>query len=213
MSGCQLTKSSNFVKRLNMNEISEDPKAVTILSAAWNAFAAQGYRNTSMDDIARRAGMSRPALYLHYKNKEDIYRSLARIYCVDAARDVEKALAGDGSVRDVLANAFAAQGGALIKAMLSSPHGLELLDSGTTRAADIIAAGEARLRAIYAAWLEEQSQAGTIRLSGPAPEVAATITAALKGIKAEAPEYSAYAARVSQLATLIGAGLTASDSH
>ena len=51
-----------------------------ILDAAFHAFATYGYRRTAMDDIARGAGMSRTALYLHYRNKEDIFRSLALRY-------------------------------------------------------------------------------------------------------------------------------------
>ena len=36
-------------------------------------FLAYGFARTTMDDIARAADMSRPALYLLFKNKTDIY--------------------------------------------------------------------------------------------------------------------------------------------
>ncbi|XHE56708.1 TetR/AcrR family transcriptional regulator [Phaeobacter sp. BS34] len=42
-----------------MMSSSSDPKQRAILEAAWGGFATYGYRKTSMDDIARRAGMSR----------------------------------------------------------------------------------------------------------------------------------------------------------
>ena len=51
-----------------MNEMGTDHRQTSILLGAWNTFAAYGYKKTSMDDIARAAGMSRPALYLHYRN-------------------------------------------------------------------------------------------------------------------------------------------------
>ncbi len=186
-----------------------DPKQQAILRSAWQAFAAYGYRKTSMDDIARGAGMSRPALYLHYRNKDDIFRRLAQQYYDQAAEAVHLALRGAGGVPEVLAAAFAAQGGALMQAMLNSPHGIELLGTGDATAADIAAAGEARLSGIYADWLAEQAEAGRVRLQAPPQEVAATLTAALKGIKSAVPEYDAYSRRVAQLAALLGAGLAA----
>ena len=184
-----------------------DPKQQAILASAWRAFATYGFRKTSMQDIARGADMSRPALYLHYRNKEDIYRHLVQRHYDDAVEAVEAALAAPGPVPDRLAAAFAAQGGAAVEAMLTSPHGMELLDAGHATAAEIVQQGEARLVAVYAAWLERAARDGRVRLTGPAEELAATIAAALKGIKTAAPDYPAYRAQVAQLAALVGAGL------
>jgi len=183
-------------------------KQAAILASGWQAFATYGFRKTSMEDIARGAGMSRPALYLHYRNKDDIYRHLVRQYYDDAAAAVEAALSGDGPVPKRLAAAFAAQGGAAVEAMLTSPHGMELLDAGKSAAAEIIQQGEARLASVYAAWLEVAAQAGLLRLPGPATDLAATIAAALKGLKTTAPDYPGYRARVALLAAMIGDGLT-----
>lgn len=190
-----------------MKDSSADPRQKAILIAAWKAFAAYGFRKTSMDDIARGAGMSRPSLYLHYRNKEDIYRTLAQYHYDTAAENVAAALASGGSVPDALGRAFAAQGGETVEAMLASPHGMELLDSGNTVAPDIVAGGEARLRDIYAHWLSEQAQAGRIQLPGRDTEIAATITSALKGIKKAGDGYEAYCSRVAHLAMLVGVGL------
>ncbi|WP_171178377.1 TetR/AcrR family transcriptional regulator [Ruegeria sp. HKCCD8929] len=190
-----------------MKDLDVDPKQKAILMSAWQAFAAYGFRKTSMDDIARGAGMSRPAVYLHYKNKEAIFRSLAQHYYDMAAADVAEALGGEGTIRDLIARAFSAQGGDVMAAMLSSPHGMELLDASNATSSDISDAGEARLRDLYADWLEREAAQGRVRLTGEAQDVAATITAALKGIKAAVPSYDDYTTRVAQLAALIGAGL------
>ena len=56
----------------------------TVLNAAFQAFATYGYRRTSMEDVARVAGLSRTALYQHFRNKEDIFRSLAVNYFDEA---------------------------------------------------------------------------------------------------------------------------------
>ena len=52
-----------------------DKKGV-ILKASFEVFITYGFRKTSMDDIARAAGMSRPALYQFFKNKDDLIRSI-----------------------------------------------------------------------------------------------------------------------------------------
>ncbi|MFC3615573.1 TetR/AcrR family transcriptional regulator [Lutimaribacter marinistellae] len=190
-----------------MKDLKPDPKQKTILKSAWDAFAQYGFRKTSMEDIARGAGMSRPAVYLHYANKEAIFRALAQFYYDDAAESVARALEGPGTVPELLAAAFAAQGGGVVQAMLTSPHGMELLDTGNAMASDIAEAGEARIARAYADWLEREALAGRVRLEGDAPDVAVTITAALKGLKAAVPEYGDYTRRVAQLARLIGEGL------
>jgi len=184
-----------------------DPRQQIILAAAWNAFAAYGYRKTSMDDIARGAAMSRPALYLHYRNKQDIFRSLAQYYYDQACDAVEKALAGSGHISQVLAAAFMAQGGEVFEVMLKSPHGMELLDATNLTAADIVQTGEQRLRSIYATWLARLAAEGRGHLTDTGEAVAGTMVAALKGIKMAGTDYATYQARVAMLAAMLGEGL------
>jgi AcrR family transcriptional regulator len=45
-----------------------------ILDAAIGVFLRYGYRKTSMDDVARAAGISRQGLYLHFKAKDDLFK-------------------------------------------------------------------------------------------------------------------------------------------
>ncbi len=186
---------------------SVDPRQRAILDAAWHVFAAYGVRKTSMDDIAQRAGMSRPALYVHYRNKNDIFRSLVQIYYDTAVAAVTAGLNGDGSIHDRIERAFLAQGGDTAEAMLTSPHGREILEDGSAAAADIIATGETRLTAVYADWLTREAGRKSLRLTGGAGDIAATITAALKGIKSTAPDYPTYRRQVIELARLCGAAL------
>ena len=44
-----------------------------ILKAALEVFSAYGYRGTTVDQIADRAGLSKPNLLYYFKRKEDIY--------------------------------------------------------------------------------------------------------------------------------------------
>lgn len=45
----------------------------SILDAARTLLARQGYRKTSMEDVAREAGLSRRTLYLHFADKQDLF--------------------------------------------------------------------------------------------------------------------------------------------
>lgn len=62
-----------------------------LLDAAEELFIEHGYRQTTVSDIAKQAGMSAANLYRHYENKEDIAAACAH-RCIDkkneAMRDV-----------------------------------------------------------------------------------------------------------------------------
>jgi AcrR family transcriptional regulator len=45
-----------------------------VLDAAVGVFARFGFRKTTMDDVARAAGVSRQGLYLSFANKEELFR-------------------------------------------------------------------------------------------------------------------------------------------
>ena len=45
----------------------------SLLQAAFGVFLRYGYKKTSMDDLARAAGLSRQGLYLHFANKDALF--------------------------------------------------------------------------------------------------------------------------------------------
>ena len=49
-----------------------------ILDAALCVFAEKGYAAAKLAEIARRAGVSKAALYLYFETKEDLFRAVAR---------------------------------------------------------------------------------------------------------------------------------------
>lgn len=188
----------------------QDPRQKAILKAAFEAFSSYGFRRTSMEDIARGAGMSRAALYLHYRNKEDIFRSLTQFYYDDAVAQVQAVLGRDLPIGAALEQAFAAQGGQIFSALLSSPHGDELLDTKYAHSADIAQAGEARLVAVYADWLRREAASGRVSLdvsAGDAAALAGTMMAALHGLKSPRPSPDAYRSAAGLLAGVFARAL------
>ncbi|MDR3670489.1 MAG: helix-turn-helix domain containing protein [Holophaga sp.] len=62
-----------------------------ILEAATSVFLRYGFRRATMGDIAQEAGVSRPALYLRFCNKEHIFQTVLGDF---AARTLEQIRAG-----------------------------------------------------------------------------------------------------------------------
>ncbi len=49
-----------------------------IADAAFEAFAENGYAATRIDDVARRAGISKGLTYLYYKTKEELFKAVVK---------------------------------------------------------------------------------------------------------------------------------------
>ncbi|KRV47095.1 TetR family transcriptional regulator [Wenjunlia vitaminophila] len=64
-----------------------------LLGAAQEVFVAQGYHAAAMDDIAERAGVSKPVLYQHFPGKLDLYLALLDQHCDALIQAVRRALA------------------------------------------------------------------------------------------------------------------------
>jgi len=67
-----------------------------ICAAALDVFTEKGFAAARLDEIARRAGVSKGTLYLYFKDKEDLFRAVVRDTVapnVDALR--EAAMASD----------------------------------------------------------------------------------------------------------------------
>lgn len=63
-----------------------------VLDAARATFVAHGYHATGMDDIAERAGVSKPVLYQHFPGKLDLYLALLDSGIDDLLTAMESAL-------------------------------------------------------------------------------------------------------------------------
>ena len=64
-----------------------------LLESALEVFVAQGYHAAAMDDIADRAGVSKPVLYQHFPGKLDLYLALLDNSCDQVISGVRAALA------------------------------------------------------------------------------------------------------------------------
>jgi AcrR family transcriptional regulator len=63
-----------------------------LLESALEVFVAQGYHAAAMDDIAERAGVSKPVLYQHFPGKLDLYLALLDASCDNIIDNCRQAL-------------------------------------------------------------------------------------------------------------------------
>jgi AcrR family transcriptional regulator len=176
-----------------------------ILAAAFGAFAAYGYRRTTMEDIAQAAGVSRTALYLHFRSKEDIFRTLTERHIEQAIQDMEAALNRPGqSAEAALFAAFIAKDGKFMDVVLSTPHGAELMDIGYAASPDLVKSAGSRSAAVICRWLEARGLPPDL---GPAQSIAETVAAALMGLKSTSRSIEDLRRGQAQLARLVAHAL------
>ena len=187
-----------------------DARRRVILDAAFEIFRNYGYRRTTMEDIARAAGMSRAALYLSYKNKQAIFRSLVQLYFEVATMAVQAALTPEMPPQTALSGVYAAKTGPEMEALFNSPHGAELLDANFAVCSDIVREGEGRIARILGDWLAAEAAAGRITLQpfGNDPQALAHVMiSAFAGQKEPERGFAALVAAGERLAGLFGRSL------
>jgi AcrR family transcriptional regulator len=188
-----------------------DTKEAAILRAAFECFARYGLRRTSMADIAEGAGMSRPALYLHYSGKEDIFNALVRIHFETSEKAVERVLAKPGPASEVLLAVFHAIDGEAVEAMLNSPHADEILSANGPFTQAAVQEAHARITSHIARWIEIGVAEGRFSLDGlhaTANEFAVAVMATKFGIKSFAKDFADYRAAQDRVAAIFGKALS-----
>lgn len=79
-----------------------------LLGAARDVFVAQGYHAAAMDEIADRAGVSKPVLYQHFPSKLELYLALLDESAADLVGAVSAALASTADNRERVPATFRA---------------------------------------------------------------------------------------------------------
>lgn len=77
-----------------------------IIEAAMEEFIARGFAATRLDDVARRAGVAKGTIYLHFKDKESMFEELIRTAIVPLVGRMQGPPPTGGTVRDLI-EAFA----------------------------------------------------------------------------------------------------------
>jgi AcrR family transcriptional regulator len=172
---------------MNFNTVSinvSHQKRQRIMDSAMAVVLRYGFQRTTMDDVAKEAGISRPALYLLYKNKTEIYRALAESVMGEALLRAKAALAAEGSIE---ARVFAAVKTGILDPtdfLMETAHGAELIDMKHSMAAEALQDWRAKKTVMIAEALEASGAAKAKGMSGA--QLADIVLDGIEGLKLRA---------------------------
>ena len=120
-------------------------KRERILAAARELFLRQGLRATTMEAIAKGAGMAKPTLYAEFADKDAVFLAILEQLVADKLARFEAAMAGPGPLSERIGVALAAEFGVIAAAIAGSPHVDELF-SAHRQATALFAASDRKVR-------------------------------------------------------------------
>src|SRR5882672_1848246 len=77
-------------------------RRAAIIEAALDEFISRGFTATRLDDVAKRAGVAKGTIYLHFKDKESMFEELIRTALVPLIGRLHSPPPIGGSVRDAI---------------------------------------------------------------------------------------------------------------
>lgn len=190
-------------------------KRAAILAAAYKVFTTYGYRRSNMADIAREAGMSRPALYQVFRNKEDIFRAYVIDMKAAMVAAVRRTFADDASFQEKL---YRALDGAMLEPhryIESTPHGAEIIGVKTEIAGDLFDGWLNEVEAALCEAFEDEAVSGRVTFEGSgfdAPSLARLVINTMEGIKMRMDSVRTAEAGVRDLVRLVGAAVAGRKS-
>ena len=120
-------------------------KRERILAAARELFLRQGLRATSMEAIAKGAGMAKPTLYAEFSDKDAVFLAILEQLVADKLASFEAAMSGAEPLAERIGKALAAEFGVIATAIAGSPH-IDELFSAHRQATALFAASDRKLR-------------------------------------------------------------------
>jgi TetR/AcrR family transcriptional repressor of mexJK operon len=190
-----------------------DATREAILSGALRCFARDGYRRTALDRVAREADISRAALYLHFANKEQLFRALVGALHARTLAEAADAARRTGSLAERLTAALAAKSARFFDLLRGSEHADEFLGEHHRLCGELSAEVSAKHARLLARMLATAAAAGEISLAGAglsATHAAELLLATAEGIKARGRttlSARAYQQRLGQAVRIVIAGL------
>ncbi len=188
-----------------------DEKRSAVFEAAADVFSRYGFRRTSMNDVAEAAGVSRPALYLMFENKEDLFRQLAASRQNAAIDEAFAELSTDAPLRDRFISALLTYERLYYEPVSDSPHGAELMDVNQSIAADDMKKGHDKLVQRLAEAIEQAVSSGEARFSAAAMEPKSFVDllmASIHGVKKTTTSRTDFRRKATDLASIFLTSIT-----
>jgi AcrR family transcriptional regulator len=181
-----------------------DPASIRrahIVGAATPVFLRYGFGRTTIADIARAAGLTRPTLYLTFPDKESVFRAVVEAMVEEKMSQIRAGILDLSTVDERLlyaCNAWAAEGYELMQAY---PDARDMFDLGFKSVCAAYQAFEDQIADI----LKEAVDRSALDLS-PA-KLARSIVYALKGFKDIAADSADLRTLIATLVAVVSAAL------
>jgi AcrR family transcriptional regulator len=188
-----------------------DARRTAILDGALRVFGQYGYRRTSMDDIAREAGIGKGTIYLSFASKEEVFRALSQSLAERMLTGAETARHAPGTTADRLAAMHAAWFGTYVETIHHSPHAPELLDAKHRLSAELIADSTRRYKRLVRDVLADAAAAGELDLAAAgltADTAAELLIASARGLESSADSPAEYRRYLAAMVRVVVAGLS-----
>jgi AcrR family transcriptional regulator len=188
-----------------------ESRRAEILDAALQVFGQYGYRRTSMDDVAREAGIAKGTIYLSFTSKEEVFQALSQRLSQRMLAGAEAASRRPGTTADKLAAMHAAWFGTYADTISRSPHAAELLDAKHRLSADLVADAASRYKRLVRDVLTDAAVARELDLepAGLTADTAAELLiASARGLESSAASPAAYRRYLDALVRVMVAGLS-----
>ena len=101
-------------------------KREVILAAAQTLMLRHGLRGTSMEAIAREAGIAKPTLYAYFADKSAVFAALVDRLIAEWRENFIAALRGEGDLVQRVGAALTAKNKGAMRLLAGSPHAAEL---------------------------------------------------------------------------------------
>jgi AcrR family transcriptional regulator len=193
-----------------------ESRRAEILDAALQVFGQYGYRRTSMDDVAREAGIAKGTIYLSFTSKEEVFQALSERLSQRMLAGAEAASRRPGTTADKLAAMHAAWFGTYADTISRSPHAAELLDAKHRLSADLVADAASRYKRLVRDVLTDAAVARELDLepAGLTADTAAELLiASARGLESSAASPAAYRRYLDALVRVMVAGLSGTHSR
>jgi AcrR family transcriptional regulator len=160
-----------------------DPRRRRLVEAALVTFTRYGFRKTSMEEVARAAGVSRQGLYLHFATKEQLFRATIQ-HAVEAALAAASACAHDAarSTEDKLCGMFDEWTGRYVG--MVGDNVTDLHEATTLFGGELLAQHEARFLDLVVKVIRGSRLPAAYKPSGlSARDLAESLQATARGLK------------------------------
>jgi AcrR family transcriptional regulator len=131
----------------------KDARPSEIADAALALFSERGFAATRLEDVAKRAGVSKGTLYLYFRTKEDLFRAVLRQGLLPNLAAMEQAVAADQGPAPALLRQIAA-------------HLLQVLDTNLTAIPKLVLAESGNFPTIARMYADEVVKRAMALLTG-----------------------------------------------